>query len=33
VLPGRYTTLWFQATQVGTYRLLCSLSPAKFFDE
>jgi cytochrome c oxidase subunit 2 len=24
VLPGRYTTLWFRATQVGTYRLLCA---------
>jgi len=24
VLPGRYTTLWFRATKVGTYRLLCA---------
>lgn len=24
VLPGRYTTLWFQADRVGTYHLLCS---------
>ena len=24
VLPGRYTTLWFQATQPGQYRLFCS---------
>jgi cytochrome c oxidase subunit II len=24
VLPGRYTTLWFQATQPGDYRLYCS---------
>lgn len=24
VLPGRYTTLWFRATQVGTYHLLCT---------
>src|SRR5215470_12954835 len=24
VLPGRYTTLWFRATQVGTYHLLCA---------
>jgi cytochrome c oxidase subunit II len=24
VLPGRYTTLWFQATQPGEYRLFCS---------
>ena len=24
VLPGRYTTLWFRATQTGTYRLLCT---------
>ncbi len=24
VLPGRYTTLWFTATQPGTYRLYCS---------
>jgi cytochrome c oxidase subunit II len=24
VLPGRYTTLWFQATQAGEYRLYCS---------
>ena len=24
VLPGRYTTLWFQATQAGTYHLFCS---------
>jgi cytochrome c oxidase subunit 2 len=23
VLPGRYTTLWFQATKAGTYHLLC----------
>lgn len=24
VLPGRYTTLWFQATQPGEYQLFCS---------
>jgi len=24
VLPGRYTTLWFRATQPGTYHLFCS---------
>jgi len=24
VLPGRYTTLWFQATEAGDYRLFCS---------
>ncbi|MCA1645835.1 MAG: cytochrome c oxidase subunit II, partial [Chloroflexi bacterium] len=24
VLPGRYTTLWFQATDPGEYRLFCS---------
>ncbi len=24
VLPGRYTTLWFEATQAGTYHLFCS---------
>jgi len=24
VLPGRYTTVWFQATEPGTYRLYCS---------
>jgi cytochrome c oxidase subunit 2 len=24
VLPGRYTMLWFRATKVGTYRLLCA---------
>jgi len=24
VLPGRYTTLWFQATRLGTYHLFCS---------
>src|SRR5918912_2999438 len=24
VLPGRYTTVWFQATQPGEYRLYCS---------
>ena len=24
VLPGRYTTLWFQATEPGEYRLYCS---------
>jgi cytochrome c oxidase subunit 2 len=24
VLPGRYTTLWFQATRPGRYRLVCS---------
>ena len=24
VLPGRYTTLWFQADRVGTYHLFCS---------
>ena len=24
VLPGRYTTVWFQPTQVGTYHLFCS---------
>ena len=24
VLPGRYTSVWFQPTQPGTYRLFCS---------
>ncbi len=24
VLPGRYSTLWFQATQPGTYHLFCT---------
>lgn len=24
VVPGRYTTLWFNARRVGTYRLFCS---------
>lgn len=24
VLPGRYTTAWFQATKTGTYHLFCS---------
>ena len=24
VLPGRYTTLWFRADKVGTYRLFCA---------
>jgi cytochrome c oxidase subunit 2 len=24
VLPGRYTTIWFRATQPGTYHLFCS---------
>ncbi len=24
VLPGRYTTLWFHATQPGTYHLFCA---------
>jgi cytochrome c oxidase subunit 2 len=24
VLPGRYTTAWFQATKAGTYHLFCS---------
>jgi len=24
VLPGRFTTLWFEATQVGRYHLFCS---------
>jgi cytochrome c oxidase subunit 2 len=24
VLPGRYTTTWFQATKAGDYRLLCA---------
>jgi cytochrome c oxidase subunit 2 len=24
VLPGRYTTMWFQATRVGAYHLFCS---------
>jgi cytochrome c oxidase subunit 2 len=24
VLPGRYTTLWFQANRVGTYHLFCN---------
>ena len=23
VLPGRYTSLWFQATKIGTYHLFC----------
>jgi len=24
VLPGRYSILWFRATQVGTYHLFCA---------
>ncbi len=24
VIPGRYTTVWFTATQVGTYHLFCT---------
>ncbi len=24
VLPGRYTTLWFEATKIGTYHLFCA---------
>jgi cytochrome c oxidase subunit 2 len=24
VIPGRYTSVWFQPTQVGTYHLFCS---------
>src|SRR6266699_1673456 len=24
VLPGRYTTLWFEANRAGTYRLFCA---------
>jgi cytochrome c oxidase subunit 2 len=24
VVPGRYTTLWFEATRVGTYRFVCA---------
>jgi len=24
VLPGRYTTMWFEATKVGTYHLFCA---------
>jgi cytochrome c oxidase subunit 2 len=24
VLPGRYTTLWFEATQTGNYHLFCA---------
>lgn len=24
VLPGRYTSIWFQATKVGTYHLFCA---------
>ena len=24
VIPGRYSTVWFQATQVGTYHLFCT---------
>jgi cytochrome c oxidase subunit 2 len=24
VIPGRYTTVWFQPTKVGRYRLLCT---------
>ena len=24
VLPGRYTTVWFRATQTGTYHLFCA---------
>jgi cytochrome c oxidase subunit 2 len=24
VLPGRYTTLWFQATKLGTFQLFCA---------
>ena len=29
VLPQRYTTAWFEATRPGTYRLFCSLHPAR----
>ncbi len=25
VLPGRYSTMWFEATQTGTYHLYCSV--------
>ena len=24
VIPGRYTTEWFEATQPGTYQILCA---------
>src|SRR2546425_2595251 len=24
VLPGRYTTFWFEATKAGTYHLFCA---------
>jgi cytochrome c oxidase subunit 2 len=24
VVPGRYTTLWFEATRIGDYRLVCA---------
>ena len=24
VIPGRYTTMWFEATDVGEYHLFCS---------
>ena len=24
VVPGRYSSIWFQATRIGTYRLFCS---------
>ncbi len=24
VIPGRYTTVWFEATQIGTYHLFCT---------
>jgi len=24
VIPGRYTTVWFEATKVGTYHLFCT---------
>jgi cytochrome c oxidase subunit 2 len=24
VLPGRYTTVWFEATKVGTYHIFCA---------
>jgi cytochrome c oxidase subunit II len=24
VLPGRYTSMWFEATQIGTYHLFCT---------
>ena len=24
VIPGRYTQLWFEATQIGTFHIFCA---------